>query len=141
MSSASAKKKAENVVATSIGNAFYETAEDNEENIVYKFNPSDAGLQFIEKLNPPANATEETLQEFVYNKIYLVNSLDIVVANEIGIVCNKKKCLHKSNCAFIPNYPIINFGNINNLDSGVVPSPINKWIEIENCLPFFENLI
>jgi hypothetical protein len=75
------KKKAENVVATSIGNAFYETAEDNEENIVYKFNPSDAGLQFIEKLNPPANATEETLQEFVYNKIYLVNSLDIVVAN------------------------------------------------------------
>jgi hypothetical protein len=61
--------------------------------------------------------------------------------NETGIVCNKKKCLDKSNCGFIPNYPIINFGNINNLDSGVVLSPINKWIEIENCLPFFENLI
>ncbi|MBD2300985.1 hypothetical protein [Nostoc sp. FACHB-190] len=130
-----------NVVATSISNAFYETGEDDEGNITYKFSPSEEAIKFIKRLNPPANANEEVLQEFVYKKVYLASSLDIVVSLETGIICGKKRCTDKHNCGFIPNYPIINFGNIQNLPYDIIPSPKNKWIEIEKCEDFFEELI
>lgn len=130
-----------NVVATSISNAFYETGEDGDGNITYKFSPSEAGMEFIKKLNPPAEATEEVLQEFVYRKVYLASSLDIVVSHQTGIICGRKQCTDKHNCGFIPNYPIINFGNIQSLPETAIPSPINKWVEIEKCEFFFDELI
>ncbi|MHC5595598.1 MAG: hypothetical protein ACYTXC_06470 [Nostoc sp.] len=128
------------VVATSIGNAFYETGEDEEANISYRFNPTQEGMEFIKKLNPP-NLTEAFIQEFVYNKVYLASSFDIAVSHETGIICGRKKCLDKSNCGFIPNYPVINFGNVQNLESTEVPYPKNKWIEIEKCEAFFDELL
>lgn len=141
------------VVATSIGNAFYETLEDDDGNLMYKFQPTDEGKQFIKKLKPPLNTeaalqesvddldTETALQEFVYNKVYLASSLDITVSNESGVVCGKHKCLDKYNCGFIPNYPVINFGNINELSPIVIPSPKNHWVEIEKAQLFFEKIV
>ena len=55
------------VVVTSIGNAFYETLEDDDGNLRYKFQPTKEGNKFIHKLNPPSS-DEASLQEFVYNK-------------------------------------------------------------------------
>jgi hypothetical protein len=128
------------VVATSIGNAFYQTIEDDEGNLMYKFEPTEEGIKFIKRLGA-SSETEESLQEFIYNKIYLARSLDLVVSSESGVICGKGDCLNKSDCGFIPNYPMINFGNIDELSPDVVPSPKNRWIGIEKCKQFFENYI
>lgn len=142
-----------NVVATSIGNAFYETLEDDDGNLMYKFQPTEEGKRFIERLKPPLDAEtalqefadnldiETALQEFVYNKVYLVSSLDIAVSEESGVICGKGKCSEKYDCGFIPNYPVINFGNIKELSSSVIPSPKNHWVEIEKAKIFFEEII
>jgi hypothetical protein len=53
----------------------------------------------------------------------------------------RAEILDKSNCGFIPNYPVINFGNVKNSESAEVPSPKNKWIEIEKCEGFFDELL
>lgn len=128
------------VVATSIGNAFYQTMEDDDGNLMYKFEPTEKAIAFIQRLKPSLY-NEATLQEFVYNKVYLACSLDIAVSIESGVVCGKRACLDKYNCGFIPNYPVINFGNIEELEHGAIPSPKNKWVEIERCLEFFEGLL
>ncbi|WP_066382271.1 hypothetical protein [Anabaena sp. CA = ATCC 33047] len=128
------------VVATSIGNAFYQTLEDSDGNLMYKFEPTEQGIQFINKLKPVAS-DEEFLQEFVYNKVYLACSLDITVSPTSGVICGKKACLDKYNCGFIPNYPIINFGNIEELSNDMIPSPINGWVELDKAREFFENLL
>lgn len=125
------------VVATSIGNAFYKTGEDEEGNISYIFKPTQEEMEFIKKLNPP-NLTEEFIQEFVYNKVYFASSFDIVVSQETGIICGRKKCLDKSNCGFIPNYPVINFGNVKNSKSVEVPSPKNEFIFVI-CMSLFSS--
>ena len=124
------------VVATSIGNAFYETLEDEDGNLMYKFQPTDAGKKFIKQLKPPVD-NETALQEFVYNKVYFASSLDIAVSTKSGVICNKRSCLDKSDCGFIPNYPVINFGNITELSPDFIPSPKNHWIEIERVEQFF----
>ena len=128
------------VVATSIGNAFYETLEDEDGNLIYKFQPTEAGKKFIKRLNPPLD-NEIALQEFVYNKVYFANSLDIAVSSKSGVVCTKGGCLNKSDCGFIPNYPVINFGNINDLSSNLIPTPKNYWIEIEKVKQFFQEIL
>ncbi len=129
-----------NVVATSIGNAFYETVEDNDGNLMYKFQPTTAGKHFIRRLQP-FDDSEAALQEFVYNKVYFASSLDLAVSTGSGVVCSKKACTNKHNCGFIPNYPIINFGDINKLPHDVIPSPKNHWAGIEECQLFFEQLL
>jgi len=129
-----------NVVATSIGNAFYETLEDEDGNMIYKFQPTEQGKKFIARLKPPSK-TEAALQEFVYNKVYLAASADLTVSRESGVVCGKRSCLQKSDCGFIPNYPVINFGNIEEMPPDVIPSPNNNWIQIENCERFFEAML
>jgi len=132
------------VVATSIGNAFYQTIEDDEGNLAYIFSPTDEAIEFITKFNFFNNCnahTEEILQEFVYNKIYFIRSSDLIVSPESQVVCTKRKCENKRNCGFIPNYPIINFGNLQDLNVGNDPSPINNWIGIENTEAFFKQFI
>lgn len=142
-----------NVVVTSIGNAFYETLEDNDGNLIYKFQPTEKGKDFIRRLKPPVNTevalqefvddleTETALQEFVYNKVYLASSLDLAVSETSGVTCSKVKCLEKHNCGFIPNYPIINFGKIEDLAPNIIPSPKNHWVEIEEAQLFFKTLL
>lgn len=128
------------VVATSIGNAFYETSEDEDGNLMYKFQPTEAGKKFIKRLSPALD-NETALQEFVYNKVYFASSLDIAVSSTSGVVCNKRNCLNRSDCGFIPNYPVINFGNVTDLSPDLIPSPKNQWIEIEKAQQFFEAIL
>ncbi|MDM9385788.1 hypothetical protein QUB80_34610 [Chlorogloeopsis sp. ULAP01] len=129
-----------NVVTTSIGNAFYQTLEDENGNLMYKFEPTKEGRQFIKRLKL-SSINEAFLQGFVYNKVYLVYSLDIAVSDENGVACTRQACLDKHNCGFIPNYPIINFGNIEELSPETISSPQNAWVEIEKSLQFFEELL
>lgn len=129
-----------NVVATSLGNAFYETLEDEDGNMMYKFHPSQEGMEFIKSLKPPSDS-EAVLQEFVYNKIYLVFSEDIAVSGSSGVVCGKRDCKNRYACGFIPNYPLINFGNIKILPADTIPTPQNYWTGIENSEVFFKNVL
>jgi hypothetical protein len=120
-----------NIVATSIGNAFYETIEDEDGNMAYKFQPTEAGLEFIKSLNPPSE-TEGGLQEFVYNKVYLIRSDQLAVSKASGVICGKKSCKKLETvrtCGFIPNYPLINFGKVDEQPDELVPQPTNGWIE------------
>jgi hypothetical protein len=121
------------VIATSIANAFYVTEKDKELDIeTYKFKPTAAGEKFIRKLNPP----DEDVQTFVYNRIYLARAEDIVASAASGIKCRRTKC-RDSDCGFIPNDAQVNFGKVEELPDGVIPRPINKWIEIEQARAFF----
>ena len=124
------------VVITSIANAFYET---DPETMAYVFQPSDAGREFLTKLNPPA---DEDLQTFVYNKVYVARSVDLAASRESGVVCIKRSCNHKNDCGFIPNYPVINFGAANR---EIVPDaplvPINHWLEIDDSQALFESFV
>ncbi len=126
------------IVITSLGNAFYETVEDEEGNPAYKFQPTEAGVEFITRLQPPAGVD---IQEFVYSACYVVRSEDIAVSPASGVACRKGDCMQKTNCGFIPNYPVINFGLVNKLASGKIPTPTNHWVEIKKCLPIFESFI
>ncbi len=129
-----------NIVATSIGNAFYETLEDDDGNMMYKFQPSEAGAEFIQHLQPPS-VDESELQEFVYNKIYLARSDSLAASPASGVVCGRKKCDDQHGCGFIPNYPIINFGRVGELPPENVPQPTNGWVEFENGLDVFGSFL
>ncbi len=123
------------VVVTSLANAFYET---DQETMAYVFKPSTVGEEFLRKLRPPADID---LQTFVYNKVYVARSVDLAVSSESGIVCIKRACKHKTDCGFIPNYPLINFGEVRDEESNTILVPTNQWVEIDNTLPLFESLI
>jgi|GEM_PF-96741 transcriptional regulator with XRE-family HTH domain len=126
------------VVASSIGNAFYETVEDEQGNLIYQFQPTEKGREFIQRLQPIEDS-EDFLQAFVFNKVYMASSIDLAVSSVSGVRCSRKECTNKENCGFIPNYPTINFGNIS-LQQGI-PSPINGWYEIEQGDFFFRSLL
>jgi hypothetical protein len=124
------------VVATSIANAFYETEADTGN---YIFQPSEAAREFLRLFNPPAD--EEELQLFVYNKIYLARSVDLAVTNESGVECGRRECNNQQNCGFIPNYPLINFGDVEQLIPEEIPEPVRGWVELENAERLFEQFL
>lgn len=123
------------IVATSLANAFYET---DKETMTYVFQPNLAGEEFLRKLRP---SSDVDLQTFVYNKVYVARSVDLAVSRESGIVCIKRACKNKYNCGFIPNYPIINFGEVGDEETSTTLVPMNHWIEIDNALTLFESFI
>ncbi len=124
------------IVATSIANAFYKTEEDTG---MYIFQPGADAKKLFEKFNPPND--EEALQLFIYNKIYLARSLDLAVTTESGILCGRKKCDDKSNCQFIPNSPLINFGDVESLPQGTIPKPQKQWIELKDAEILFRKFL
>jgi hypothetical protein len=124
------------VVATSIANGFYETDEETGE---YIFQPTQTALDFLSKFNPPAGA--EALQLFVYNQIYLARSSDLIVSSATGIKCTRRSCEHKEDCGYIPNYPIINFGDVDTLQAGQIPSPKSGWYSLQMADQLFSSFI
>lgn len=124
------------VVASSIANAFYETEEDTG---MYIFKPSADAKKFLEKFNPPDD--EEELQLFVYNKIYLARSIDLAAIAASGVECSRKGCNNKTNCGFIPNYPLINFGDVDSLPEGEIPKPKGQWIELKDAESLFRKFL
>jgi hypothetical protein len=123
------------VVVTSLANAFYET---DQETMTYVFQPSAAGEEFLRKLKPPPDVD---LQKFVYDKVYIARAVDLAVSRESGVACIKRACKHKHDCGFIPNYPLINFGEVRDEESDTELVPINQWVEIDDALPLFESFI
>ena len=81
-----------------------------------------------------ASGSDDTLQDFAYNRLYVARTIDLVARNTTGILCTRKKCSNKINCGFVPNYPIINFDPTTNL-------PTNNWVPIENAPDFFRQVI
>lgn len=123
------------IVATSLANAFYET---DRETMTYVFQPSDSGEEFLRKLKPPP---EVDLQTFVYNNVYVARSVDLAVSRESGVVCIKRACKHKNDCGFIPNYPLISFGQVRDEELDTVLIPTNRWVDIDDSLPLFKSFI
>jgi hypothetical protein len=124
------------VVVTSLANAFYQT---DQESMTYIFQPTAEGEEFLRKLKPPLDVN---LQSFVYNKVYIARSVDLVVSRDSGVVCGKRVCQHKYDCGFIPNYPLINFGEIRDEEEAeTVLVPTNGWSEIDESLSLFESFI
>lgn len=123
------------IVITSIGNAFYIT---NEQEGTYQFSPPPEAQTFLRRFN---FSNTEDLQAFIYNKVYVAKSADLAVSQQSGVTCSKEACPDKKNCGFIPNYPLINFGNIDLLPIDQVPKPKNCWVELEDSLPLLESII
>jgi hypothetical protein len=117
------------IVATSIANAFYETDETDG----YVFAPNKQGSKFIQQLHPP----NDDWQSFLYNKIYLARSVDLIVSKKSNVTCTRRECRNKTNCGFIPNYPLINF-KLNQKQRLVTT---NHWLAIEQVPELFRKFI
>jgi len=115
------------VVVTSIANAFYRT---DKKTRLTEFNPTAAEIEFLQLLNPPSG---EDLKVFTFQRMYIARSVDLTVRPENGITCSRRKCNNKTNCGFIPNYPVIHFD-----DSG---KAINGWIPIEESAAVFRRFL
>lgn len=116
------------IVLSSIGNAFYET---DSESGLFEFRPTEEGKLFLERLGA---SNVESLKDFAFKKIYIAKTEDIVINRSSGVVCSRRNCLNRSNCGFIPNYPIIRFEPRTN-------RPSNGWVPIEECLCLFEDCV
>lgn len=116
------------IVLSSIGNAFYET---DSESGLFEFRPTEEAKLFLEQLGA---SNVESLKDFAFKKIYIAKTEDIVINRSSEVVCSRRNCLNRSNCGFIPNYPIIRFEAQTN-------RPSNGWVPIEECLRFFENYV
>ncbi|MDQ1274922.1 MAG: hypothetical protein QG641_296 [Candidatus Poribacteria bacterium] len=107
-------------VITSIGNAFYQT--DNKGAFV--FSPDKEQAKFLK------NFPGKNLQEETFNCLFIASSKKISIRQKNGVICTRQKCNDKGNCAFIPNYPIIQF-NTSSL------TPLNNWHHIEEASTLF----
>jgi hypothetical protein len=102
-----------NLVITSIGNAFYETNEEG----VFFWSPKASADTFFKLLGL-------TGHQDTFNKMYVARSYELSSSTNNGISCTRKKCTNKTNCSFIPNYPIIRFDP----NTG---KPLHPWYPIE----------
>jgi hypothetical protein len=117
------------VLITSIGNAFYRTYEQTNK---FEWNPSQTEIGFLKKLF--TNKGAKKLQTLAFEKMYICLSKDVAISRRNGILCTRKGCDNKSNCGFIPNYPLIIFkrGSAN---------PEKPWIDFSYAERIFRNLI
>jgi hypothetical protein len=121
-------------VITSIGNAFYRT---NKNTGLYEWTPTKDEIQFLRNIHPNSNENFNDLnvqRKLAFNKVYIAKSTDLAITCKNSILCTRKKCTNKTNCNFIPNYPIIKFDP----QSYEVYKP---WYDIESCLLLFESFV
>jgi hypothetical protein len=115
------------VVITSIGNAFYRT---DEKSGLTGFSPTERELDFLLKLGC---SREENARDFAFQRMYIAKSSDLAVRPDNKIVCTRRKCKNKTNCGFIPDYPIIEFDT-----KGM---PTNQWMPIDESANIFRQFI
>ena len=115
------------LVVTSIGNAFYKTDKITG---LTEFNPTDSETEFLKLLMPSLG---ESLKDFAFRRMYIARSIDLAIRPETKVTCSRKKCDSKTDCGFIPNYPIIHFDA-----SGKSATP---WIPIEESASVFRRFI
>lgn len=115
------------IVVTSIGNAFYRT---DDKTGLTEFSPTKLEIRFLQSLKSPSN---ENLKDFAFRRMYVARSTDLAVRPENGIKCSRKNCTNKTNCGFIPNYPVIYFD--------AAGKPTNGWVPIEESIAVFRRFI
>lgn len=115
------------VVVTSIGNAFYQTNKEG----AFEWQPTLSQTEFLERLNFERIMAHK---EFAFLRMYVATSSDLVVHAGNGVVCSRKSCTNRSNCGFIPNYPIIEFAPTST-------RPAARWIPIESSEHLFLSVI
>ena len=119
-------------VVTSIANAFYRT---DKKTGLYEWKPTEIELEFLKNLSQNSNInSSDELKSFAFNKIYIAKSTDLHIVPKNSVLCTRRTCTNKSNCGFIPNYPIIKF----NLQTKL---PYTPWYEIEHSLPLFKEFV
>jgi hypothetical protein len=116
------------VVVTSIGNAFYRT---DSISYLYVWKPKKVEQEFLAKLGSTA---PDSQKDFAFNSMFIAKTKDLIVSSSTGVVCTKKACSNKSNCGFIPNYPIIKF-------EATSIQPSNPWVSIEQSQTFFKSIV
>ena len=116
------------IVVTSIGNAFYST---DKKTGLYEWKPTKAEEGFLHELGVPS---PKDLKDFAFQRMYLARSQDLVASPKTRIVCSRKECKNKTNCGFIPNYPVIHFDAKTN-------KPTEPWVPIEGCVNLFRRLL
>lgn len=116
------------IVVTSIGNAFYRT---DKETGLYEWKPTKTEEGFLQKLRV---SSQEDLKHFAFGRMYVARNQDLAARSNTGIVCSREKCKNKTNCGFIPNYPIIHFDAKTN-------KPTSPWVPVEECANTFRRFI
>ena len=110
------------IVATSIGNAFYET---DSATGLFEWKPSATAVEFLHMICGEHTENSNDLKDLAFNKIYVAKSQDLAITASNNITCTRRRCTSKRNCGFIPNYPKIIFR------SGKT-TPERPWVEIGN---------
>jgi len=116
------------VVVTSIGNAFYRTDRNTG---LYEWRPQKTEEEFLLKLKP---SSKESLKDFAFRRIYVARTEDLAAMPNTGVVCTRGKCKNRTNCGFIPNYPVISF-------DAKTTRPTNGWVPIEESPSLFKRFI
>lgn len=116
------------IVVTSIGNAFYRT--DRKAGL-FEWRPKKTEEEFLLKLKP---SSKETLKDFAFGRMYVAKTEDLAARPNTGVVCTRGKCKNRTNCGFIPNYPVIRF-------DAKTSKPINGWVPIEESPSLFKSFI
>jgi hypothetical protein len=116
------------IVVTSIGNAFYRT---DKKTGLFEWKPKKTEEEFLKKLG---YSDKEHLKDFAFHRMYVARTEDLAAKPNTGVVCTRGKCKNKTNCGFIPNYPLIRF------DENTY-EPINGWVPIEESLKMFKSFI
>jgi len=115
------------VVVTAVANAFYRTEKMTG---LTGFNPKGSEIKFLELLGLSSG---ENLKDFAFHRMYIARSIDLAIRPENKVTCSRRKCDNKTNCGFIPDYPIIRFDT-----SGKSTSP---WIPIEESASVLKSFI
>lgn len=100
------------LVLTSIANAFYDT----DENGLYYWNPSKEATEFLEAMGIAD-------QHVAFNTMYVALGNDLSCNKKNQIQCTRRDC-KKTECNFIPNYPVVQFDIKNK-------KPLSPWYPIQ----------
>ncbi|MBI4282818.1 MAG: restriction endonuclease [Chloroflexi bacterium] len=109
------------IVVTTIGNAFYRTDSTTG---LYECRPTEKENDFLQKLKA---WSDEDLKGSVFRSIYVARTQDLAARSETGVVCTRRRCTNKTDCGFIPNYPVIHF-------DGATNEPVQPWVAVEGCV-------
>lgn len=119
------------VVLTNIANAFYETEEDTG---MYLWQPSAAGEEFLKSLAGRAVASDESLQNVAFEKVYVAAASRLAVTPVNHVVCSRRNCDNHNACGFIPNYPVVHFPIKNT-------HPAQPWYDLAESEQVFLDVI
>jgi len=110
-----------------LSNAFYETEESTLE---YVWDPSADAEKFLKVYDPdPRKGTKEIASGY-----FLFARSSELTPKFQQISCRRRKCKKGMNCEFIPNYPRIDF-----LEIDSCPKP--PWYEISKVKDYFESFV